>query len=202
MGYESLSGEYLRLEWRLSVPDARGDLDRDLRCLRFDRSVWSSSFLGLFFFRNISCSSSSGPLSTLIAMSFSPCESTGGACLSFSLVRFHISFLTHFRQSTTLTRADLLSPCSVYAKGSSKVVSGTGGASSSRKRVSKWYSQRVFPQVVSPDPARTSSSVLQRRENCNIYADRQHQHRVQERQAHVARFVVLEITHRKFAVEV
>lgn len=85
---------------------------------------------------------------------------------SFSLLRFHISFLQHLEQSTTLTRANLLSPCSVYENGSSRVVSA-GRMSSSLPGNSLCSGQRVFPQVVSPAPERTSSSVRHRKANWN-----------------------------------
>lgn len=42
--------------------------------------------------------------------------------VSFSLLRLYISFLTHFAHSTTFTSANLLSPCSRYEKGSSRVL--------------------------------------------------------------------------------
>jgi hypothetical protein len=53
----------------------------------------------------------------------------------------------------------------VYANGTSSVVSEGG-----RWLPPLWCSHRVFAHVVSPAPASTSASVLQRRENCEFKA--------------------------------
>lgn len=83
--------------------------------------------------------------------------------VSFAFLRFHMSFLRHRGHKTTLTKADLFSPCSTYANGSSSVVKE--GFKCARRSGISWNSQRVLPHVVSPFPERTSSSVLQRKAN-------------------------------------
>ena len=96
----------------------------------------------------------------------SPSRVSRSFARSFSLFRFHMSFRQHLSHSTTFTSADLVSPPSAYANGSSSVLSDGRGSVGSMLR-SECSAQRVFPHVLSPAPATTSSSVRQRSANCH-----------------------------------
>ena len=140
----------------------RGEREREFRL----RRVSDISSLDRLFrcFQLRGSSSSPAPKTFSSAVDVRKSNSAVLFSFSFSFWRFHINFLTHFPHRATFTKADLFSPCSTYENGSSNVVN-EGLESSPWKWGAKWCWHRVFPQVVSPEPERTSSSVLQRSAN-------------------------------------
>ena len=188
-----------------NVCGRRGERERELRRLRV--SGWNDEVSGIsslaFFFRRFASGSSlTRPVSPVIV-----CKSKPVVAFSFSFWRFHINFLTHFSHKATFTKADLLSPCSTYENGSSNVVNEESWPG---KRDAKWRWHRVFPHVVSPEPERTSSSVLQRSANChiirhfkkNLLHQKVYSFGRGKKKTYVAGFVVFEITNCELAVEV